>query len=465
MAREDSPTKAAADRLWALITAVQQAFPGAEQQDQVRGFLQALRGLAMQVATADGTLTQAEDETIRTIFWFDRSTTNQATLSLIQNAPLLEAFSKEVEQVGPLISKLNIKDLNFSKTIEYILGVVASADGVQPRENAQLACYSARLQAALPSDYLQDKPLELTNPLAPARAPSAAQAGSPESPHQDSDARSVQSVMGKLDQLIGLATVKHEVETLTNLAKVFAMRKQAGLHVPDMSFHLVFLGNPGTGKTTVARIIAELYGCLGLLSKGHLVEVDRSGLIAEYVGQTAIKTQGVIDKALGGVLFIDEAYALDGGEDNDYGNEAVATLLKAMEDHRSDLVVIAAGYTDQMNRFLGMNPGLRSRMSRDISFPDYSPAEMLQILYELAKAAQYSFAEGTRARLEQIIQSMWDHRAKDFANARDVRNLFEQIVEAQANRIGQLPAADRDEICEMCEITAGDIEATQPAIV
>lgn len=240
----------------------------------------------------------------------------------------------------------------------------------------------------------------------------------------------------RLHKLIGLSEVKLEVETLANIAKVFAMRKERGLPVPDMSFHLVFAGNPGTGKTTVARIIAEIYGQLGLLSKGHLIEVDRSSLVANYVGQTATKVKEVIARAKGGVLFIDEAYALaPANSDNDFGREAIETLLKEMEDHRDDLVVITAGYTGKMEEFLGSNPGLRSRFSKTIVFPDYSPDEMAAIFAKLAEDAKYVLHEDAAIPLQADLERRWSSRGSDFANARDVRKLFELAIAAQANRL------------------------------
>jgi SpoVK/Ycf46/Vps4 family AAA+-type ATPase len=187
-----------------------------------------------------------------------------------------------------------------------------------------------------------------------------------------------------------MASVKREVETLINVAKVFTIRKQRGLPVPDVSFHMVFSGNPGTGKTSVARIIAQVYGCLGLLKGGQLIEVDRSGLVGNFVGQTATKTKKVIETATGGVLFIDEAYALtNNSDDKDFGHEAIETLLKAMEDHRDELVVIVAGYTNKMDAFLASNPGLLSRFPRVISFPDYSRDELFEIFARTANQNKY----------------------------------------------------------------------------
>jgi SpoVK/Ycf46/Vps4 family AAA+-type ATPase len=250
--------------------------------------------------------------------------------------------------------------------------------------------------------------------------------------HKETLAQLVQ----QLQSLIGLSSVKKEVETLINLAKVFAMRKEKGLPVPEISLHLVFSGNPGTGKTTVARIISKIYGELKLLSKGHLIEVDRSGLVGNYVGQTATKTMSVIERARGGILFIDEAYALSEGGDNDYGHEAIETLLKAMEDYREDLVVIAAGYADKMERFLASNPGLRSRFPRVILFPDYSAQEMMAIFVRMARTDGYRAGDGVKEMIAKEMQRRVLQRGKDFANARDVRNLFERIISMQANRIG-----------------------------
>jgi len=241
--------------------------------------------------------------------------------------------------------------------------------------------------------------------------------------------------VAELHALVGLASVKSEVETLTNLARVFALRKERGLPVPDMSFHMVFSGNPGTGKTTVARIVGKVYGCLGLLTKGNLVEVDRSGLVGNFVGQTATKAKKVIDQAKGGILFIDEAYALAKDSENDFGQEAIEVLLKAMEDHRDDLVIIAAGYTDRMAKFLGSNPGLRSRFPRVVSFPDYSAEELEEIFRREANRNQYRIADEAGTALKSEIERVWKQRGPDFANARDVRNLFERVVSSQANRV------------------------------
>ena len=255
---------------------------------------------------------------------------------------------------------------------------------------------------------------------------------------------SIDNCLREIEGLVGLESVKREVSSLINLAKVFAIRRAKNLPVPPMSHHLVFTGNPGTGKTTVARIIAKVYGALGLLDKGHLVEVDRSGLVGGFVGQTALKTKKVLDSAIGGVLFIDEAYSLAKGTDNDFGAEAVEVLLKEMEDHRDNLVVIVAGYDNRMEEFLRSNFGLRSRFSKTISFPDYSPSEMGLIFERSASQSGYKISPDGAQALGQKMQEMWDQRSGSFANARDVRNLFERVVTVQSNRVANLGLITED---------------------
>ncbi len=245
-------------------------------------------------------------------------------------------------------------------------------------------------------------------------------------------------LMKELDGLIGLEDVKHEVHTLVNLIKVREMRKQHDLKVMDMSFHMVFTGNPGTGKTTVARLVAKIYKQLGFLSKGQLIETDRSGLVAGYVGQTAGKVTEVVNSALGGILFIDEAYALARkGMENDFGREAIDTLVKLMEDHRDDLVVIVAGYTDEMHDFLTSNPGLISRFNKYIDFPDYTDDELMAILDMNAERQGYALDDGAKAAVRKMLEGMALSARLDFGNARGMRNTLEKLVQAQANRLAE----------------------------
>ena len=247
----------------------------------------------------------------------------------------------------------------------------------------------------------------------------------------------IEDLKKELHDYIGLDRIKSEVDSLINWIGICSARKEHGLPTPDLSLHMVFSGNPGTGKTMVARLMSRIYKSLGVLSKGHLVEVDRSGLVAGYVGQTAIKTAEVIEKALGGVLFIDEAYALTarrGG--TDYGQEAVDTLLKAMEDHRDDLVVIVAGYTELMEEFVHSNPGLESRFNRFMHFPDYTVEEMTEIFKMRCGKSGYTLAEDAEAKLKEILEKE-SRDIAGFGNARGVRNLFERAIAAQADRLSR----------------------------
>ena len=248
--------------------------------------------------------------------------------------------------------------------------------------------------------------------------------------------------LAELASLVGLEGVKRQVNTVVALIQVQKMRSELGLRTADMSYHMVFLGNPGTGKTTVARMVGNIYRLLGVLRKGQLVEVDRSGLVRGYVGQTASRTQEVIEEALGGVLFIDEAYALTVGKgENDFGQEAVDTLLKAMEDHRDDLVVIVAGYTELMERFLDSNPGLRSRFGTTIYFEDYTADELFAIFKQMLAKQEYRLSPAAKRRAVALINQRVANKPANFANARDVRNLMERAIGNHAIRVSALEGA------------------------
>lgn len=264
---------------------------------------------------------------------------------------------------------------------------------------------------------------------------------------QEEQEKQIKEILGELNSLVGLSDVKGEIQSLTNLIKIRKLREKMQMPVMDMSYHMVFTGNPGTGKTTVARIVGRIYKALGILSDGKMVETDRSGLVAGYVGQTAIKVHEIIEQAIGGVLFIDEAYSLVNPDvPNDFGSEAVDALVKLMEDHRDNLVIIVAGYTDEMKTFLKSNTGLISRFNKFINFPDYSRDELIDIMEVMADGAGLKIEEGAKELVMEQLGSMGQEEWEDFGNARGIRNMFEKIVTNQANRLVQIGTPTKEQL-------------------
>ena len=260
----------------------------------------------------------------------------------------------------------------------------------------------------------------------------------------------------QLNELTGMQSVKTEINNMINLLKICKIRQENGLQTPPVTNHMVFLGNPGTGKTTVARILAKIYHGLGVLSKGHLVEVDRSGLVAGYMGQTSEKVTEVIEKAKGGILFIDEAYALANGQQGDFGQEAIDILNKAMEDNREDLIVIAAGYHDEMQDFLDANPGLRSRFNRTIEFPNYDAEELLEIMTNRAKSLDYTLTDDAVQYVQDTFTRILACPPENFGNARSVRNYLDRVIHNQANR---LIAENNFKEEDLTKLTLADVQS------
>lgn len=351
--------------------------------------------------------------------------------------------------INEVLKRCNQKELitQYFSLLYRFFSVVAKADGtITDEESAWLEKLMSYTQGT--SDYVLDNIGQTSDINDKVSETSKAQEDSTTKPEDTIDP------LTKLQELIGLEEVKKEITALANFVKIQKEREKNGLKAVSLSYHCVFTGNPGTGKTTVARIVAEIYKSLGLLKKGHLVETDRSGLVAEYVGQTAVKTNKIIDSALDGVLFIDEAYSLVQGGGNDYGNEAISTLLKRIEDDRNRLIVILAGYGNEMKNFIDSNPGLQSRFNRYIHFEDYNVDDLRNIFLQNAKNNQYKLTSEAIELLMDTLTYAVEHKDKNFGNGRFVRNLFEKSLQNQAVRLACQPQTTAE---DLSTLTINDI--------
>jgi Cdc6-like AAA superfamily ATPase len=326
----------------------------------------------------------------------------------------------EVTQRGYTVARAqalkNLASLNYDPLTKMIDSALVQLDGLK------LKIENPSIERDAPT---QDKPVSAAKPESKKEVGGAGSV----------DEAGLKQALDELNTMIGLQPIKSDVTELVNFLTVQQLRKIRGMAAVPVSLHVVFYGNPGTGKTSVARILAKIYKALGLLTIGQLVETDRAGLVAGYVGQTAIKVNQVVEQALGGILFIDEAYSLTQDNENDYGKEAIDTLLKRMEDHRDNLAVIVAGYTEKMDKFLTSNPGLRSRFNRFWLFADYSPSELVTIFESLCTTSEMHSSETAKQKVLDLFTRAYQSRDTAFGNARLARNIFESAIGNQANRI------------------------------
>ena len=365
---------------------------------------------------------------------FDSSVQDKSKL---QAAGLFVSFVSELGK-SYLLSRFDKKEVDSKKYIDYIRFL----QDALPRQEEDCSVNGTKSSADTAAQKKQSQRKELGKGKRSEEPAETVQEDVPE--------ESLEELLGKLNALIGLAGVKQEVTTLINMIKIKKIRDSRGMETASISNHLVFLGNPGTGKTTVARLLSKIYKCLGVLEKGQLIEVDRAGLVAGYVGQTALKTKEKIDEAMGGILFIDEAYTLAKGG-SDFGQEAIDTILKAMEDNRENFVVIVAGYPDPMEQFLGSNPGLKSRFNKNIIFEDYTEDELLCIFNAFCKPFNMKLSDEAECCIRVYLHWLIQHKPENYANGREMRNLFELALSNQANRLAEKADVTDEELNEIAK--------------
>ena len=386
----------------------------------------------------------------------------------LEDSKIIDLFFERSEQAidelsrkyGPAVKKTAANILNDRLDVEECVNdtYLRTWDSIPPQSPNPLVSYVCKIARNLAINRYHANRAEKRNrgfDLILDEMEECIPSGENEETEKEAKEQRVAKLLDELNQLVGLDNVKEEVRSLVNLIKVRRMREEYKLPAMDMSYHMVFTGNPGTGKTTVARLVARIYRELGILSEGQLIETDRSRLVAGYVGQTAINVREVVEQAIGGVLFIDEAYALVSPDTmNDYGSEAVDTLVKMMEDHRDDLVVIVAGYREEMEQFLRSNTGLISRFNKFITFEDYSEQQLLEILTVMAEQAGMVVEDTAVKKLGLYLASMNEQERRDFGNARGVRNVFERMIVNQANRIVLLEEPTKE---QLITLTAQDV--------